>query len=424
MRDSVCKNNSAKYRILMFAPAFAPFANAEAIVNNKLVIAMLNAGWEVEVISRDLASISNYDYGSGWVEPWLELKKSSHTISYKNGNSLARLVDVLRQSLKMKLPHVGVRWTSRAVDFALELHAKQPFDLVISRAFPEYAHIAAMKFAKITNTPWVANWNDPWEFLRLENVRGSLSSNVGLINAYIIKKIAKHANWHTFPSEKLRLQMIQYMGERVINKSSCIPHVAMKFTTSKMLKNNEFSIAYVGKLSKSQSPALFFKALARLINVVGDENSVVFEFAGIDDVDIGRLAHSISTNIKIKNYGTLTYIDSQILLSNASLLLVIDPPLTKGILLTSKLVDYAQVGQPILALSTPGGTIDELFKKCGGGICANVDSEEAIFLALVNAYKKWKNSYINEELRTENLADQFSSQKAINHYVELLEMHL
>ena len=60
-------------RVLMFAPAFAPSYFSEGLVNSKLALAMLAAGWEVEVISQ--TSDHSMSYSAGWPPLWAPLKR-------------------------------------------------------------------------------------------------------------------------------------------------------------------------------------------------------------------------------------------------------------------------------------------------------------------------------------------------------------
>ena len=53
-------------RVLIFAPAFPPLGNPEAHTNGNLALALLDAGWDVTVISRALERRTGYNYGTGW----------------------------------------------------------------------------------------------------------------------------------------------------------------------------------------------------------------------------------------------------------------------------------------------------------------------------------------------------------------------
>ena len=65
-------------RILMFAPAFAPYMGSESLVTSKLVLALRRAGCEVDVISR--REIGAY-YAGDWEAPWTELRDCTQELA-------------------------------------------------------------------------------------------------------------------------------------------------------------------------------------------------------------------------------------------------------------------------------------------------------------------------------------------------------
>ena len=409
------------YRVLIFAPAFAPFANAEAIVNSKLALAMLESGWDVDIVSCNMVSNSSYDYGSTWLEPWLPLRQRITEIVYPTGNKPVRLWDAALNAVKTAYPLNGCRWVGRAIRQGLTMHVEKPYDVVLSRAFPQYAHVAAMRFAQTTGVPWVANWNDPWEFLRQPQIQGNLDTNIGMQNSFYCKKFAREASWHTFPSENLRATMTKYLGSDTYSKSSTIPHIMLTEKNATVfeqhpVRQERFVIAFCGRLWAYQNPATFLEGFSQLVknNVNGPEIS--FQFVGIDDVSLQSLANSYGVGGNILMHGSKNYLDTQRIAATATALLAIDPPDARGILLTSKIVDYAQAGRPILALTTDKSTLVDLFDKYGGGIAVDYYSPEKIHTALELIYKSWRDGTIDDIYRPSSLQTYFSTKTVLSSY--------
>ena len=65
-----------------------------------------------------------------------------------------------------------------------------------------------------------------------------------------------------------------------------------------------------------------------------------------------------------------SYEESIRLVSRSDMALLIEAPCEEGIFLPNKVVEYAQSGKPILAISPRVGTINDLISECGGGIVA------------------------------------------------------
>jgi hypothetical protein len=401
----------------MFSPAFAPFANAEAIVNNKLALAMLEEGWEVDIISRDFAGASHYDYGSGWVEPWLPLREHTHEISYKLGGKILRTLDIMRCAAKTFYPFDGCRWASRAYDKAISLHKKKNYDVILSRAFPEYAHLPALIFSKKTAVPWIANWNDPWMFLREKIVKGNLQRNIGYMNSFFCKKVSRHASWHTFPTEKLRLKMSDYLGKDILKKSSSIAHIAVNTDIQYMKENkNIFKITYSGCISQHQDPEKFLEALAVFIRDNNASNRVVFEFIGFDPLGIEEMASKYGIRGNVKYIGKYNYKELIRKIAGSEVLLVIDPYDAEGIIMPSKFVDYVQTGRPILAITPKVSTLRDIISAHGGGVVAHHDSVEEISRALKELYGHWLAGTLDQAYGSFKLYNLFSPEKIISQY--------
>ena len=146
-------------KILFIASGYLPYTFSENLCNAKLVYALQEAGWHVDVISK---KDNGPTYSTEWQEPWLPLKEHTYEVSYFVGGKLSRLYDLLRSSIMMGgFPVDGIRWARRAYQKAMSLHKSNHYDVVITRSPSDIPHIVGYKFAKKTGIKWIANWNDP-----------------------------------------------------------------------------------------------------------------------------------------------------------------------------------------------------------------------------------------------------------------------
>jgi glycosyltransferase involved in cell wall biosynthesis len=379
-----------RWRILMFAPAFAPQGNAEAITNGKLALAMLEAGWEVEVISREPPTKSPYEYGGGWTEPWHPLKPFVHVIATPAWSAGRRLLDLALTTIRMGHAVEGVRWASRAYDRGVRLHRKRPFDVVMSRAFPEAAHLPAMTMSRRFGLPWIANWNDPWVFLgQAHSDRRPLGGSEPRLGA-LAKAVAARASWHTFPCEGLRAAMCPLLGPAAAQRSSVVPHASLKRRDAGPGGlAREFLMTYVGRLWRSQNPEPVFAAFARLLETSGGKGPTKLRFVGISDYDLGALATKHGIGGDFVDLGRRTYRESLNAMEESAVLLLLDPAGFSDIVLTSKVSDYAYAGRPILAMTSEHSAISQLIGQHGGGVAVSPTSVEGITGALVAFFQAW-----------------------------------
>jgi glycosyltransferase involved in cell wall biosynthesis len=404
----------------MFAPAFAPFANAEAIVNSKLALAMLDAGWDVDIVSRNLVGVSSYDYGSTWVEPWVRLREHTFELVDRNVSLLLRKLSSAISAIRLGHAVEGCQWAARAYDLALKLHSQKPYDVILSRAFPDYAHLPALVMTRKTKVPWIANWNDPWSFI-YETGKGH---ELSFIHRRLIRAIAKKSSWITFPSDLLRNAMIKILGRDATHKSSTIPHVAInhKFAVTNNKTDNKavFEICYAGRLWASQHPGPFLEAFKKL-SANSEEAEMRFVFMGLDDVGLQREAARLGIAERVVNLGRLSYAETIARTAKCDLLLVIDPPCTNGMLLTSKFVDYLQANRPIMVISKKLGTLDRIIQHYGGGKVTDSSSVEDVYSTLLNFYNDWENDALNDKYNTDQLYKHFEPDRVIYEYEKIFD---
>jgi UDP-N-acetylglucosamine 2-epimerase len=111
-----------KPKVLMLAPAFAPFANPEAIVNSKLALAFISHGWDVDIISLRIRGNAAYEYVSEWDEIWKPLQKYIIEIEYPVVSKLQKPFVWLDTLFKVGYPVSGARWVNYAACQVIELN--------------------------------------------------------------------------------------------------------------------------------------------------------------------------------------------------------------------------------------------------------------------------------------------------------------
>jgi len=409
------------YRILMFAPAFAPFANPESIVNSKLALAFLDAGWEIDVISRNLTIESRYNYGSEWIDPWLPLKEINHTVNYPSDNKVSRIFQILYGVLRTGYLIEGCRWASYALDIALTLHRKKKFDVVISRSGPDSAHLAAMAFIRKTGIPWIANWNDPTGGKAPEPYGRGLAGETGWIYECFLQKVIKKVDWITFPSDRLKNYVSMYLGEDILRKSSVIPHVAMSPPLITKKANNTFTLCHAGYLSKERNPKIFLEALATFIRQRGLNDRLRFNLIGIENCDFRNVIQEYGLQDNIIFKGRLSYQDTLSEIYRSDVAVVLEASSEESIFLPSKFIDYVQVGRPILAVSPKMGTLNDIISSHGGGTVVDCESVANITQGLHELYDAWRDRTIDSIYGSNRLFPLYSPSKIVCQYAILFD---
>jgi glycosyltransferase involved in cell wall biosynthesis len=409
----------------MFSPAFAPLVNPEAIVNAKLALAFLGAGWDIDIISRDVGHFTGYQYATNWVEPWLPLRGHTYEIRYRAGSRLKKTAAAFWSAARMGHPVHGCRWAAYAYEVAKGLHAVKPYDVILSRALPDVAHLPSMRLAGETGLPWVANWNDPWDFLRVRTGGRSLRANVGMVNERFLNAVSGSATWLTFYSARMAEGMVQYLPAPASHKSSVIPPAALGLkapVAAPAQAPDAFRVCFTGRVfRKYQDMGVFLEGFARFVREQKARRTATFIWAGIDEMGLEGRAKGLGIDDNVQYMGMLSYLDALSLARNSSVLLILDPRDAGGMILTTKLVDYVQTGRPILAMTTPDSTTERVLKSGGGGICASCDDPSQVAEGLALLYDAWQKGTLEAGYGSNRLFNWFSPETVVGLYRGLFE---
>jgi hypothetical protein len=416
--------NMSKPRVIMIAPVLYPYPPVwpEGIVNAKLATALKNAGWHIDII------VAGYSGGSSRYPSdkaaLKDLSKNVHVIKIRKRRPfiLRRLMNAGKGVLLTGRVLRHLEWALSVLKTVKELNKKARYNLVLSRAIPDYAHFAALLVHRQFGIPWIANWNDPTPNHKFPPPYGQGPNST--LNPFLQKwysAVCRHCSWHTFPSERLRDYMSSYLPGQIGDKSSVIPHVAMgEFDfPSPPIKN--FSLCYAGSVLPPREVSVFFEALRRFKKSIKNSDSISVRFL-VDKPEI------VAERAKLMGIEDMVHIEAAVpysrmpeSLSRSDVLVIIEAPLTDGIFMPSKIVDYAQIRRPILALSPVIGTVADIISKYGGGISVDCQSADSVSHALETLYGQWKSGTLNQTFNSDRLLGYFSVERVLGLYLGLIE---
>jgi hypothetical protein len=108
-------------------------------------------------------------------------------------------------------------------------------------------------------------------------------------------------------------------------------------------------------------------------------------------------------------------------LAKSDVLVIIEAPLKEGVFMPGKLVDYVQIGRPVLALSPVVGTIADILSKHGGGIAVDCQSPDAVAQAFQTLYVHWTNGTLNRTYDSASLVGLFSEERVLRLYMDIFQ---
>jgi glycosyltransferase involved in cell wall biosynthesis len=407
----------------MVAPIFYPYPPIfpEGMVNAKLALTMKKADWHIDIlVAGGLKGSNRYPTGE---DRWKELVNCVHVINYDHCETRARrILNVLQGFILTGRLLRGLGWGLSVLKVAKKLTSKSSYDVIISRAIPDYAHVAALLIHKHIRIPWIANWNDPTPDHKFPPPYGKgPAAPLSPFQRKWYQAICTHCSWHTFPSERLRKYMCSYLPGQVKTKSSTIPHVATEKFSFAPVSHNGFSVCYAGSVSPPREIKVFLEGAKRFSKLTKNADSFHIRFI-VDRPDIvAECAQNMGIGNIVKIEISRPYSQMPQTLAESDVLVIIEAPLKEGIFMPGKLVDYVQIGRPILALSPKVGTINDIISKYGGGIAVNCQSPSSVSQAFQTLHAHWSEGNLNRNYGSNRLTALFSQERVLRLYMELFE---
>jgi hypothetical protein len=401
-----------KPHVLMFAPLCYPPAGSEAIVTSKLVLGMLEAGWQVKVISQ--ADFGHF-YPASDNEQWEPLLSVVENVSGINDKSF--MAQLLGEKLTRKIKTLF--WVIKAVGAGFIALKKDKYDFLLSRVAPQYGHLPALIVSRLTRIPWIAHWSDPLPVKKAPPPYGKgINAQVSLFLNMYSQAVFCHADWHTFPCERL-MKYYWLMAPELKKKSSVIPHIALKkFCIANDEDKDIFTLCHTGSIAH-RDLAVFFEGLKRFIKETKPAKKIEGIFIGdpVNEIRLRVQAAGVSDIVLVE--APKTYEETQSRAASSSVLLVIEATCEEGIFFPSKFVDFIQTGRPILALSPKTGTLSDILNKNDGGIAVDNRSVDEVLFALNKFYRAWEKKTLTTTYGSKKLFTHFCEEVVIAKYSEL-----
>jgi len=405
------------FSILMLAPACHPVSSSEAIVNAKLALAFLEAGWRIDIISENR---SGY-YPGADEEIWNSVAKCVVCCPDRDrGITFRKVLNEAKGMLLLGKPIIGSGWASTALRVGTRLVRENGYDVVLARTPP--AFLAALHLGRRTGIPWIANWNDPWPFAKYPSPYGSgPQGRIPMHKRRLIEEVGREATWHTFCCERLRRHICQYGPQEMMDRSTIIPHVALKqFSNQQARRNPEmFTLCHAGKIKPPREPGVFFAGLSDFVKTIRNRKGISVIFFGRQSKETLAMMNAYGVTDIVRIEEPRPYGQAMRRLAEMDVLVIIEAKCLEGVFLPAKFIDYIQTGRPILAVSPLTGTLSDVISNHGGGLLADCTRRDEVAGALAILYHHWQEGSLDSTFGSGRLLSLYGEDSVISEYARL-----
>lgn len=333
----------------------------------------------------------------------------------------ASLKDKLAQWVRLNLfiPDAKIGWKKYAVKKGVKIIKEENIDVIFTTSPPQTVSLIGQILAKRTGVKWIADFRDPWmEIVYYQNIKRNWITTK--IDSSLEKKVFSKADGVvTISNDMIRL----FKSKAPDQKFHLIPngYDESDFGDSEKRKNDNFTIAYTGSISKDRVPYVLFSALNKLTNGDGVKN-IRLSFAGrycsefMDEIE----KHNLSEIADL--IGFVPHNESTQILQNAdALLLVIDNVADNKGFLTGKLFEYMGSKNPIFAIGPVDGDAHEFIKQSNSGGMVDYKDDEAAYRLLKEMYEGWKTNNSPYTFEIEQFSRKNLTQKLAEVFEEISE---
>ena len=290
-------------------------------------------------------------------------KKEVNPINGGKKSFLQKLMLFIRGN--MFIPDPRITWMCPSVRFLKRYLKKNPVDVIISTGPPQSMHLIAMKVAKATSTPWVADFRDPW-------------TKIFYFKHLPLLSFAKKKH------DKLEKTVID-SADAVVTVSPSIRREFQEMTSTPvhLITNGYdaedfeqivepdgfFNITHTGLLVKDGNPQLLWQILAEKCRK--DEEFAKYlriRLTGNIDKEVLASIKASGLEDKMINLGYQKHLVAIREQKNASMLILPlrEEPEKKGIL-PGKLFEYLASRRPVLCIGLAEGDIAKVLDETHSG---------------------------------------------------------
>lgn len=378
-------------KILMIAPSSIPLNGAEAIVNTKLLELLTNNNFKIDLISKK-HKWEEYPLQNNLNELNIKLNNIK-TVEVDNKLNFKTVMQHLFTYIIFGTVFKGAHWAYVVYFNNKQFFKNNNYDYVLTKDAPSY--LLGYLLKKKYKYKWVASWNDPYPGLKYPEPYGKgVNAQLPWYQKKVLK-IMENADFHIFPSVRLKDYMQQYLKISEC-KILIAPHIVFENHKRSKSKSDFLRILHSGNVKNPRDPKLLILALKKLKNENPDLK-ISMDFLGVYDDDLKDVILKNNLTQYVNLLPPVKYKDNINSLSNYDLAMIIEAKCEEGIFLPTKVGDYMQSHIPIFSISPKIGLLNDLFKE---GYIQYFSTNEVneIYAQLKIIYNDFLNANIKESI--------------------------
>jgi glycosyltransferase involved in cell wall biosynthesis len=186
------------------------------------------------------------------------------------------------------------------------------------------------------------------------------------------------------------------MGDEFKNKASRVKVITNGYDTNpervELSKDEQFTLVHLGMMNADRNPKALWKVVQELLseNKI-PANDLKIRLIGKCSGEVRKSVeqHQLQEVVEFVPYLSHDQVHEKQEKARVLLLCVNRVPSAASII-TGKVFEYLQTGNPILAIGQKGGDLDALLREVGAGNAVDFDDEESLKKRVLKLYERYR----------------------------------
>jgi glycosyltransferase involved in cell wall biosynthesis len=297
-----------------------------------------------------------------------------------------------------ELPDEEMGWFIPAFLNGIRAIRRENVDVIYSTGRPWTAHVIGVALKKLTGTPLVVDFRDPW---MTNPFRLKYSPLKERLESYLERKVIEEANLVIANTEELKEELLKRFPQQPQHKFVSIlngfdPDDYPVESKAEQAVNGHFTVTHTGFLYGRRDPKMFLEAIKLLM----ERGAIDHKNFRVRLVGTVELPYNLAQYLSESKLDTVVSLHDQVpyhtsleYLQHSDLLLLLQPGTKTQV--PSKLFEYIGMRKPILAISPRDGATSVLVEREGVGMIADPDKVQEIAESLLCLYRQWSQGLLS-----------------------------
>jgi glycosyltransferase involved in cell wall biosynthesis len=360
---------------------------------------------EVEIVRTKFIRVNAWEnktagaiYSVGGLHPNAkEIFRPQHSNRY-----LRSLAAIVRSALYF--PDEAVGWVPYALSAAIRLHRKHPFEVIYTTNPPRSSSLVGLVLKSFLGIPLVTEFMDPW-YPQARPIRRRaeewLERRLLDKSERVVVMVNQHAE-ELVSSFRISPKKLVVIRNGFFEEDfTSIEHIEPDHLDPAYFHLSHFGTIYPGNQGN------FLMAFAELVKERPElKNQIRFHLVGFPGEEVLRYTKESELKDITEFHGFLPKREDTLQMMRSSDCLVVcwARPEFSRLAIAGKTYDYLRAGRPILAVTAPGGGIEELVHQGQAGWVVPPDDTEGIKRVLRQVFSDLRKKRLNGPFRPEYVA--------------------